>query len=85
MEYVPWEEGALELGFNEELGVEQVGGRVEGRTRDRGVDVVGRSDGVPIQCLDVSTRSRSPNIWATYEARRATTSAGVKPPASLKR
>ena len=49
MEYVPWEEGALELGLDEELGVEQVRGRVKGRARDGGVDVVRSGDGVTVR------------------------------------
>ena len=48
MGYVPWEEGAPVLGLDEELGVEQVRGRVKGRARDRGVDVVRGGDSVPV-------------------------------------
>ena len=40
------EESATELGLDEELGVEELGGRVEGRARNRRVDEVGRSDRV---------------------------------------
>ena len=49
MGYVPWEEGAPELGLDEELGVEQVRGRVKGRARDRGVDVVRSGDSVTVR------------------------------------
>ena len=41
------EERTTKLGFNEELGVKELGGRVEGSTRDGLIDVVSRSDGVP--------------------------------------
>ena len=40
------EERAAELGLDEELGVEDGGSRVEGDTRDSGVNVVGTGDGV---------------------------------------
>ena len=40
------EDRAPELGLDEELGVEELGGRVEGRAGDGGVDVVGGGDGV---------------------------------------
>ncbi len=40
------EERAAELGLDEELGVEELGRRVEGRSGDGGVDVVGSRDGV---------------------------------------
>ena len=40
------EERTAELGLDEELGVEDGRGRVEGRARDRRVDEVGGSDGV---------------------------------------
>ena len=40
------EESAAELGLDEELGVEDGRGRVEGRARDRRVHEVGGSDGV---------------------------------------
>ena len=43
------EERTTKLGFNEELGVKELGGRVEGGSRDGGVDVVGRGDGVPVR------------------------------------
>ena len=46
--YTPREQGALELGLDEELAVEQVRGRVERRARDRGVDVVRGGDSVPV-------------------------------------
>ena len=40
------EERAAELGLDEELGVEELGGGVEGRSGDGRVDVVGGGDGV---------------------------------------
>ena len=43
---VPWEEDTAELSFDEELGVENVRRRVEGRARDGGIDVVGGGDSV---------------------------------------
>lgn len=46
------EEGTLELGLDEELGVEDVGGRVEGSSGDSLVNVVGGGDGMTmdIEC-----------------------------------
>ena len=44
--YAPREQGALELGLDEELAIEQVRGRVERRARDSGVDVVRTRNGV---------------------------------------
>ena len=41
------EQRAAELSLDEELGVKELGGRVEGSTRDGLIDVVSRSDGVP--------------------------------------
>ena len=38
--YAPREEGALELGLDEELSVHQIGRRVERSVRDGGVDIV---------------------------------------------
>lgn len=46
---VAGEERAAELGLDEELRVEQLGGGVEGRSRDGRVDVVGSSDRVPVR------------------------------------
>ena len=43
------EERTTKLGLNEELGVKELGSRVEGGSRDGGVDVVGRRDGVRSQ------------------------------------
>ena len=40
------EDRAPELGLDEELGVEELGGRVEGRAGDGGVDVVSGGDGM---------------------------------------
>ena len=40
------EQRAAELSLDEELGVEELGGRVEGRSGDGRVDVVGSRDGV---------------------------------------
>ena len=77
------EERTPKLGFNKELGVKELGGRVEGCSRDGGVDVVGRSNGVATNKL--STRRCYFRDQCAHEARRATTSAGVKPPASLNR
>lgn len=50
---LPREESTLQLGLNEELSVESAGGRVEGCTRDRSVDVIGRSDGVAIEPISL--------------------------------
>ena len=76
------EERTTKLGLDEELGVKELGGRVEGGSRDGGVDVVSRSNGVAVNKLSIRSDSYD---YFTYEARRATTSAGVKPPASLNR
>ena len=46
MESLPWEAGSAELGLEEELGVEDLRGRVEGNSWDGGVDEVGSGDGV---------------------------------------
>ena len=43
------EEGSLELGLDEELRVEDVGGRVEGRSGNGFVNVIGGSDRVAIE------------------------------------
>ena len=46
MESLPWEAGSTELGLEEELGVEDLRGGVEGNSWDGGVDEVGSSDSV---------------------------------------
>ena len=43
------EEGSLELGLDEELRVKDVGGRVEGRSGNGFVNVIGGSDRVAIE------------------------------------
>lgn len=52
---VPREPGAAQLSLDEELGVEELGRRVERSSGDRRVDLIGRSDGVPTNVL-VSNR-----------------------------
>ena len=46
MESLPWEAGSTELGLEEELGVEDLRGGVEGNSWDGGVDEVRSSDSV---------------------------------------
>lgn len=77
------EECTLELGLDEKLGVENVGGRIEGSSGDGLINVVGSSDSVTID-IEWLIVHKTSNVRDTYEARRATTSAGLKP-ASAKR
>ena len=79
------EERAAELNLDEHLRVERREGRVKGRARDRLVDVVGRCDRVPDDgCGLILARCHTGDEIGAYEARSATTSAGLKP-ASAKR
>lgn len=43
---LPWEESTTELSLDEELSIEDLGGRVEGGSGDGLVNVIGSSDGV---------------------------------------
>lgn len=55
---VAGEESAAELSLDEELGVEQLGGGVERRSRNGRVNVVSSSDRVPVSRTLVSRRDR---------------------------
>ena len=58
------EAGAAKLGLDEELTIEELGGRVEGRAGDARVDVVSRSDGVSEEHSDEDLTVGNLRIWS---------------------
>lgn len=42
----PWESDTFQLGFEEELSIKLLGGRVEGKALESRVNIVGSGDGV---------------------------------------
>lgn len=79
-----WERRSTKLGVDEELAVEQLGGRVEWRARDRRINVVLGSNSVS----DSSVRrihGGNRGERRAHAMRNQTVSSSSKPPASLKR
>lgn len=61
----PWEERATELNLDENLGIEDLGSRIERSTRDGRVDMIGCSDRVRAEESNYLSWSESTSILET--------------------